>query len=63
MKLRPAITTSSPRPNFSALKEKLLEERPLEQWKTYMRWQVIHRAAPYLNKAMVDENFDFLRTR
>ncbi len=24
-----------------------------------MRWQVIHRAAPYLTKAMVDENFDF----
>ena len=24
-----------------------------------MRWQAIHRAAPYLNKAMVDENFDF----
>ncbi|MGA9157707.1 MAG: M13 family metallopeptidase [Candidatus Sulfotelmatobacter sp.] len=46
-------------PDFFRAEEKLLEERPLEQWKTYMRWQVIHRAAPYLNKAMVDENFDF----
>ena len=24
-----------------------------------MRWQVIHHAAPYLSKAMVDENFEF----
>ena len=24
-----------------------------------MRWQVIHRAAPLLSKAIVDENFDF----
>ena len=24
-----------------------------------MRWQVIHRAAPYLTKAMADENFNF----
>jgi predicted metalloendopeptidase len=24
-----------------------------------MRWQLIHRAAPYLTKATVDENFDF----
>ncbi len=46
-------------PEFFRAEEKLLAERPLEQWKTYMRWQVIHQAAPYLNKAMVDENFDF----
>jgi putative endopeptidase len=46
-------------PDFFRAEEKLLEERPLEQWKIYMRWQVIHRAAPYLTKAMVDENFDF----
>ncbi|MGA7512415.1 MAG: M13 family metallopeptidase [Candidatus Sulfotelmatobacter sp.] len=46
-------------PDFFRAEGKLLEERPLEQWKIYMRWQVIHRAAPYLNKAMVDENFDF----
>jgi endothelin-converting enzyme/putative endopeptidase len=46
-------------PDFFRAEEKLLGARPLEQWKTYMRWQVIHRAAPALNKAMVDENFDF----
>src|SRR5258706_424791 len=46
-------------PDFFRAEEKLLAEHPLEHWKTYMRWQVIHRAAPYLTKAMVDENFDF----
>ena len=46
-------------PDFFRAEEKLLAERPIEQWKTYIRWQVIHRAAPVLNKAMVDENFDF----
>ena len=34
-------------------------EHPLAHWKTYLRWQVIHRSAPNLNKALVDENFDF----
>ncbi len=46
-------------PDFFRAEEKLLEEHPLDQWKTYMRWQLIRRAAPLLNKAMVDENFDF----
>jgi putative endopeptidase len=46
-------------PDFFRAEEKLLAEHPLEHWKAYMRWQVIHRAAPLLTKAMVDENFDF----
>jgi putative endopeptidase len=46
-------------PDFFRAEEKLLAERSLEQWKTYMRWQVIHNAAPYLNKAVVDEDFAF----
>jgi putative endopeptidase len=46
-------------PDFFRAEEKLLQEHPLEHWKTYLRWQAIHRASPYLTKAMVDENFDF----
>jgi endothelin-converting enzyme/putative endopeptidase len=46
-------------PDFFRAVDKLLRERPLEQWKAYLRWQVLHRAAPYLNKAFVDENFAF----
>jgi len=46
-------------PNFFRAEEKLLAEHPLEHWKIYMRWQAVHQAAPYLTKAMADENFDF----
>jgi putative endopeptidase len=46
-------------PDFFRAEEKLLQEHSLEHWKTYMRWEVIHHSAPYLTKAMVDENFDF----
>ena len=46
-------------PGFFRAEEKLLQQHPLEHWKTYLRWQTVHRAAPYMNKAIVDENFDF----
>lgn len=46
-------------PDFFRAESKLLEEHPLNQWQTYMRWQVIHRSAPFLNKALVDKDFDF----
>jgi putative endopeptidase len=46
-------------PDFFRAESKLLEEHPLEHWKTYMRWQVIHHAAPLMTAAMVDENFSF----
>ena len=46
-------------PDFFRAEEKLINNHPLEHWQSYLRWQVIHRSAPYLTKAMVDENFDF----
>ena len=47
-------------PDFFRALEKLLNQHSLDQWKTYLRWQVVHRSAPYMTKAMVDENFDFV---
>jgi putative endopeptidase len=32
---------------------------PVNDWKTYMRWHVIHASAQSLSKKFVDENFDF----
>jgi len=46
-------------PDFFRAEEKLINEHSLDHWKAYLRWQVIHRSAPYMTKAMVDENFDF----
>ena len=45
-------------PFFEAL-NKQLQTRGVDDWKTYLRWHVIHANAPLLSKAFVDENFDF----
>jgi len=46
-------------PDFFRAEEKLLAAHPLAHWQTYLRWQAIHHSAPYLTKALADENFDF----
>ena len=34
---------------------------PLADWQAYLRWQVLHSAAPLLSQAFVDEDFAFRR--
>ena len=46
-------------PAFFKGLEVLLNQHPLEHWKTYLRWQMLHGNAPALNEAFVNENFDF----
>lgn len=46
-------------PEFFRNFEQLIKQRSLGEWKTYLRWQLINGAAPYLNDAIVRENFDF----
>lgn len=46
---------------FGAL-DTLLAERPLADLKTYVRWNLIHEAAPFLSSAFVNENFAFYGT-
>jgi endothelin-converting enzyme/putative endopeptidase len=46
-------------PDFFRALDKMINDHPLDHWKAYLRWQVVHRSAPYMTKAMVDENFDF----
>lgn len=38
---------------------KMVEEIPLSDWKLYLKWILLRRSAPYLNKAMVDAHFEF----
>jgi endothelin-converting enzyme/putative endopeptidase len=45
-------------PFFDELNRQL-QKRSLDDWKTYLRWHVIHANAPLLSKPFVDENFDF----
>ncbi len=50
-------------PDFFAALERELKERPLANWKTYLRWQAAHAAAPYLSDAFVKANFEFYGRR
>jgi endothelin-converting enzyme/putative endopeptidase len=49
-------------PDYFKTINSLIQEIPLEQWKTYMTWQVLHNAAPWLSNDFVQENFKFSRT-
>ncbi len=48
-------------PDFFAAMAAACKDVPVDQWKTWLAWHVIDSAASYLNKAMVDEDFDFSR--
>jgi putative endopeptidase len=43
---------------FKAVNEELGKES-LDDWKTYMRWHLVHADAPFLSKAFLNENFAF----
>ena len=43
---------------FKEVNSRLADE-PLENWKSYLRFHVADRYAPYLSSAFVQENFDF----
>ena len=46
-------------PAFFKALESLVQQRSIDDWKAYLRWHLVHGSAPYLNKALVDENWDF----
>ena len=44
-------------PNFFKQVNTVIESEPLEALKTYVRWRLLHGAAPWLSKPFVDTNF------
>jgi predicted metalloendopeptidase len=46
-------------PDFFKALDGLLTGVPLDDWKIYFRWQLIHRSAPLLPEPFVQENFAF----
>jgi putative endopeptidase len=46
-------------PDFFKEVSRLLNDTSLADWKTYLRWHLIHAAAPRLPAKFVDENFNF----
>ncbi|HXA47007.1 MAG TPA: M13 family metallopeptidase, partial [Burkholderiaceae bacterium] len=46
-------------PKFFAAADRLLANAPLDQWKTYLQWNLIRNTAGELSKPFVDAHFDF----
>jgi putative endopeptidase len=53
----PSLNVSAPN-FFKAVNEELARES-LADWKTYMRWHLVHADAPFLSTPFVNENFAF----
>ncbi len=46
-------------PNYFKALDGLIASEPVESWKSYLRWHVLHGQASNLPKAFFDENFNF----
>jgi putative endopeptidase len=46
-------------PDFIKQMQNVVATHSLDEWKTYLRWHVVHDNAPVLPSAFVNENFDF----
>lgn len=49
-------------PSFFEGLSKLIQNFEVDKWRSWLTWQIISGASPYLNKALVDENFNFYGT-
>lgn len=48
-------------PDFFKRLNSLITATPVNDWKTYLQWNVLKGAAPYLSTAFVDANFEFTK--
>jgi len=48
-------------PDFFKQLNAQLKEAPLAAWQVYLRWHLLHSAAPALSAKFVDEDFDFFQ--
>ncbi len=46
-------------PGFFEAMDVTLNQVSIEDWKTWLKWDVLHSRAPFLPKAFVDEHFSF----
>lgn len=46
-------------PEFFKEVSTLMKEVPVNDWKTYLRWNLINRSAPYLSSDFVNQNYHF----
>jgi putative endopeptidase len=50
-------------PDFFKETNRLLTATPQKDWKTYLRWHVLHASATQLSEPFVQENFNFYGTK
>jgi len=55
----PEIPLNVQEPKFLEEFSRQLTATALAGWKIYLKWQLLHQAAPYLSQPFVEENFDF----
>ena len=56
----PAIQSANiGQPDFFREASRLLSSTPVADWKTYLRWHLLHAGAPALSDPFVQENFNF----
>src|SRR5690606_18641567 len=46
-------------PEFMERVDELLADTSIEDWQTYLRWNLLRELAPYLSKPFEQENFNF----
>jgi putative endopeptidase len=46
-------------PKYFTIADSLMKNAPIADWQTYLQWNVLRSAAPYLSKPFVDANFAY----
>jgi putative endopeptidase len=59
VKIRPFATLNVSTPDFFKGLNDLIAKEPVDAWRAYLRWHILHGAAMELPKAFFDENFAF----
>ena len=49
-------------PEFMKELSRVIQDHPLDELKTYLKWHVVNRAAPYLNHELIAADFEFFGT-
>ncbi len=57
--IRPFDTLNVATPNFFKGMNEQISSEPIDAWKSYLRWHLLHAAASDLPTGFRDENFDF----
>lgn len=55
-----SILVNSPR--YFSVADSLMKNAPITDWQTYLQWNVLRSAAPYLSKPFVDASFAYNQT-